>query len=97
MRSEVPRLTRSQRLQCFINQRQIIEEIIEQEGPDIEIEFTFDKTNVTFEERAAVLLETKQLLLKLAYQVNGETIAYGVKFNRGQPVWEQIWVQYNYH
>jgi hypothetical protein len=65
--------------------------------PDIEIEFTFDKTNVTFEERAAVLLETKQLLLKLAYQVNGETIAYGVKFNRGQSVWEQIWVQYNYH
>jgi hypothetical protein len=54
-----------------------------EQGPDIS-----NRTNVTLEDRMEVLLDTELILLKLAYHVNDDVIAYGVEFNKEQSVWE---------
>jgi hypothetical protein len=95
---EIPRLTHAQRLQCLINRRELIEEIIEELGPDHKIEYTLDWTKITFKDRAEVLLNTEKILLKLAYQTNNkDLLVFGISFNKGQAVWEQIPIIYNYY
>ncbi len=64
----------------------------EEQGPDI-----YNRTSITLEDRVEVLLDTEWILLKLAYRVNNDVIAYGVKSDKGQSVWEQIHVHYNYY
>ncbi len=64
----------------------------EEQGPDI-----YNWTSITLEDRAEVLLDTELILLKLAYRVNNNVIAYEVEFNKGQSVWEQIHIHYNYY
>ncbi len=65
--SKMPRLTRGQRFQCFSSQREFIAGIIEELGPDLEIEYTFDGPKITFKDRAGDLLNTRKIFLKLAY------------------------------
>jgi hypothetical protein len=62
-----------------------------EQGPDIH-----NRTSVTLEDRVEVLLDTELILLKLACRVNNNVIAYKVEFNKGQSVWEQIHIHYNY-
>jgi hypothetical protein len=64
----------------------------EERGPDI-----YNRTSIMLEDRVEVLLDTELILLKLACHVNDDVIAYGVEFNKGQSVWEQIPVHYNYY
>ncbi len=62
-------------------QHEFIAGIIEELGPDLEIKYTFDGPKITFEDRAGDLLNTRKILLKLAYQVNGDLQAFGGFFN----------------
>jgi hypothetical protein len=59
---EIPRLTRAQRSQCLSNQRKFIAGIIEEQGPGLEIEYTFDRTEITFKDRAGNILNTGKIL-----------------------------------
>jgi hypothetical protein len=76
---------------------ELIREIIEELGSGHEIKYTFDRTNVTFKDKAEVLLNTELILLKLAYQNNNNLLAFGVSFKHRQSVWEQIPITYNYY
>ncbi len=96
MRSEIPRLTHTQRSQCPSNQREFIAGIIEELGLGLEIKYTFKGTEITFKDRAGNILNTGKIILKLAYQINGELHAFGVFFNNGQLEWEQIPITYTY-
>ncbi len=94
--SKIPRLTRAQRSQCLSNQCEFIAGIIEELGPDLEIEYTFDGPKITLKDRAGDLLNTRKILLKLAYQVNGDLQVFGVFFNNGRLEWEDIPITCNY-
>jgi hypothetical protein len=72
MHSEIPRLTCTQRSQCLSNQCEFIAGIIEELGPGLEIKYTFDGTEITFEDRVENILNTGKILLKLAYRINGD-------------------------
>jgi hypothetical protein len=95
MHSEIPRLTRAQRSQCLSNQREFIAGIIEELGPNLEVEYTFDGPKIALEDRAGDLLNTRKILLKSAYRINGDLQAFGVFFNNGRLEWEQISITYN--
>ncbi len=94
--SGIPRLTRAQRFQCLSIQREFIAGIIEELGPDLEIEYTFDEPKITFKDRAGDLLNTRKIFQKLAYRVNGELQVFGGFFNNGRSEWEHIPITYNY-
>ena len=94
--SEIPRLTRTQRSQCLSNQREFIAGIIEELGPALEIKYTFDGPKIPFEDKAGDLLNTRKILLKLAYHVNGDLHAFGVFFYNGRLEWEHIPITFNY-
>jgi hypothetical protein len=69
--SKFPRLTRAQSSQCLSNQREFKAGTIEELGPDLEIEYTFDRTKITLKDITGDLLNTSKILPKLAYQVKG--------------------------
>ncbi len=94
--SEIPRLTCTQRFQCLSSQREFIAGIIEELGPDLEIEYTFDGPKITFEDRAGDLLHTCKIFQKLAYRVNRDLQAFGGFFNNRRSEWEHIPITYNY-
>jgi hypothetical protein len=60
------------------------------------IEYTFDGTEITFEDRAGNILNTGKILLKLASRINGDLHAFGVFFNNRQLEWEQIPITYTH-
>jgi hypothetical protein len=81
-------LTRTQRSQCLSNQCKFIAGIIEELGPGLEIEYTFNGTEITFKDRVGNILNADKILLKLAYQINGDLHTFGVFLNNGQLEWE---------
>jgi hypothetical protein len=64
--------------------------------PGLKIKYIFNRTEITFEDRARDLLNTGKILLKLAYQINGDIHAFGVFSNNGQLEWKQILITYTY-
>jgi hypothetical protein len=95
--SEIPRLTRAQRLSCISTQRAFISSIIEELGPHIKIEYTFDGTDPEPAEGFAKdLLNTSKIILKLAYHFLGDLHSFGVFFKNGQAEWEEIQVTSTY-
>ncbi len=89
-------LTRTQRFQCLSSQREFIAGIIEELGPDLEIEYTFDGPKITFKDRAGDLLNTHKIFQKLAYRVNRDLQAFGGFFNNRRLEWEHTPITYNY-
>ena len=98
-RSEIPRLTRAQRLNCLRVQREFIQELIDNKdlGPHLKIAFFFDSSDptpsVVFAED---LLKESHIILKLAFRLAGDTYAYGVFFRNRETKWEEIEVTSNF-
>mgnify|MGYP006179335305 CR=1 FL=1 len=98
-KSEIPRLTRAQRLNCLRVQREFIQELINNNdlGPWDEIAFFFDSSNPTPSvEFTEDLLKESHIILKLAFRLAGDTYAYGVFFHNGETMWEEIVVTSNF-
>ena len=98
-KSEIPRLTRAQRLNCLRVQREFIQELIDDNdlSPRDEIAFFFDSSDPTPSvEFTEDLLKESHIILKLAFRLAGDTYAYGVFFHNGETKWEEIEVTSNF-
>ena len=98
-KSEIPRLTRAQRLNCLRVQRDFIHELIDNKdlGPHLKIAFFFDSSDPTpYVDFAEDLLKESQIILKLAFRLAGDTYAYGVFFRNRETKWEEIEVTSNF-
>ena len=98
-RSEIPRLTRAQQLNCLRVQREFIQELINENdlSPRDEIAFFFDSSDPTPSvDFAEDLLKESHIILKLAVRLAGDTYAYGVFFHNGETKWEEIEVTSNF-
>ena len=98
-KSEIPRLTRAQRLNCLRVQREFIQKLINNKdlGPRLEIEFFFDSSDPTPSvDFAEDLINESHILLKLAFRSFGDLYAYGVSFHNGETKWEEIEVTSNF-
>jgi len=85
-KSEIPRLTRAQQLNCLRVQREFIQELIDVNdlSPRDEIAFFFDSSYPTPSvDFAEDLLKERHIILKLAFRLAGDTYAYGAFFHNG--------------
>ena len=80
-KSEIPRLTRAQRLNCLRVQREFIQELIDDNdlSPRDEIAFFFDSSD-----------PTSSVDFAEDFRLAGDTYAYGVFFHNGETKWEEI-------
>jgi hypothetical protein len=98
-KSEIPRLTRAQQLNCLRVQREFIQELIDNKdlGPRDKIAFFFDSSDpapsVDFVED---LLKESHIILKLAFRLSGDLYTYSVFFHNGETKWEEIEVTSNF-
>ena len=86
-KSEIPRLTRAQRLDCLRVQRDFIQELIDNKdlGPHLKIAFFFDSSD-----------PTSSVDFAEDFRLAGDTYAYGVFFHNGETKWEEIEVTSNF-
>ena len=100
-RSELPRLTRAQQLNCLRVQNAFIQDLINKLGPCLEIEYFYDSSHPTPSvpslDLAEDLLNESHILLQLAYfSSSGDLYAYGVSFNNRELKWKEIEVLSSY-
>jgi hypothetical protein len=97
--SEIPRLTRAQRLNCLRVQREFFQEIIDNKdlGPCLERAFFFDSSDPTPSvDFADDLINESHIILKLVFRLFGDLYAYRVFFHNGETKWEEIEITSNY-
>ena len=95
----MPRLARTQRLNCLRVQREFIQEIIDNKdlGPSLKIAFFFDSSNPTPSvDLAEDLINKSHIILKLAFRLSGDLYTYGIFFHKGETKWEEIDVTSNF-
>ena len=95
-RSELPRLTRAQRLNCLRVQQAFIQDLIDNNelGPHLEIEYFNDSSQPTplvpSLDFAEDLINKTHIILQLAYWYSGDLITYAVSFTNGESTWEEV-------
>jgi hypothetical protein len=95
-RSELPRLTRAQQLNCLWVQQAFIQDLIDNNelGPRLEIKYIYDSSQPTPSvpslNFAKDLINETHIILQLAYWSSGDLITYTVSFINGESAWEEV-------
>jgi hypothetical protein len=94
--SPYPRLTQGQRHRCIEYQCKVFAVIIEDFGPSITIGYTFGTSDEIWEDIAADLLGSNQIMTKFSYLADGNLHAFSNTFTNGQALFEETPVTSEY-
>ena len=95
-RSELPKLTIAQGLNCLRVQQAFIQDLIDNDelGPCLEIKYFYDSSQPTplvpSLNFAEDLINETHIILQLAYWSSGDLIIYAVSFINGDSTWEGV-------